>query len=127
MKKLVIVLVCLFVAAFVFAQFKDGVFSAKDKPDNRGYVADIKITVKNGKITKVDYNEEKSGKPKRTDNAYNNNMKKVSGISWKDATEKLEATLVQDQDPDKIDSISGATELTKRFKELAKEALGKAK
>jgi len=127
-KKRLIALFCLiFVAGFAFAAWKDGVFAAReDKADERGYVADIKITVKDGKIDKIEYNEAKGTNSKWTDKAYNANMKKVSGVAWSDAVSTLEAGFVKSQNLDKLDAISGATELSARFKTLVTQALAKS-
>jgi major membrane immunogen (membrane-anchored lipoprotein) len=127
-KKILAVASILLVAAFAFAQLKDGKFSAKEpKADERGYTAEITITVKGGAITKIDYNESKAGKSSKwADAAYNANMKKVSGTAWSDAVKALEADLQKKGAPDAVDAVSGATELSARFKALAVEALAKA-
>jgi major membrane immunogen (membrane-anchored lipoprotein) len=126
-KKLIAALCLIFVASVAFAAWKDGVFTAKeDKADERGYVADVKVTVAGGKIDKIEYNEVKGTSSKWTDKAYNANMKKLSGVAWNEAVMALEADLLKDQAVDKVDSISGATELSARFKGLAAQALAKA-
>lgn len=129
MNKKIIALVCLaLVAAFAFAAWKNGTFSAKEaKADERGYVAEMKITVKGGLISKIDYSEAKGGKSKWQDAAYNSSMKKVSGVSWAEAVQALENDLLKKQAVDKIDVVSGATELSERFKILAAQTLAGAK
>lgn len=129
MKKKLIALVAIsLVMAFVFAEWKNGAFSAKEsKADGRGYIAEIKITVKGGQIAKIDYNESKAGKSKWSDSAYNASMKKVSGVSWAEAVQALENDLIKKQATEKLDVVSGATELSARFKELAEQALKRAK
>ena len=127
-KKLITVLSLLLVATFAFAELKNGKFSAKEsKADERGYTAEITITVKGGKIAKIDYNESKGGKSSKwADAAYNTNMKKVSGVAWSDAVKALEADLQKKGAADAIDAVSGATQVSGRFKALAAEALAKA-
>ncbi len=129
MKKRITIIACLaLVAVSLFAAWKDGVFSVKEtKADERGYVAEIKLTVKAGLIAKIDYNEANKGNSKWADKAYNASMKKMAGVSWVEAVQALEADLLKKQAPDKVDAISGATELSTRFKELAAAALAKAK
>ena len=95
--------------------------------EERGYVADIKLTVKGGLIGKIDYNEANKGKTKWTDKSYNESMKKMAGVSWIEAVQALEKDLIAKQDPAKVDVVSGATELSVRFKGLAAQALSKAK
>jgi len=127
-KKLIALASLALVAAFAFAAWKNGTFSTKEsKADERGYIAEMKITVKGGLISKIDYSEAKGGKSKWQDSAYNASMKKVSGVSWAEAVQALENDLMKKQDVDKLDVVSGATELTARFKGLAAEALAKAK
>jgi major membrane immunogen (membrane-anchored lipoprotein) len=126
-KKLIAFACLVFVAVAAFAAWKDGVFSAKEeKADERGYLADIKVSVKDGKIDKIEYNEAKGANSKWADKAYNANMKKVSGVAWSEAVTTLENDLVKDQSLDKLDVVSGATELTARFKTLVSQALAKA-
>jgi major membrane immunogen (membrane-anchored lipoprotein) len=127
-KRLIAVLCLIFVTAVAFAAWKDGVFSAKEeKADERGYVADVKVTVAGGKIDKIEYNEVKGGNnSKWADKAYNANMKKISGVAWSEAVMALEANLIKDQTVDKVDTVSGATELSARFKRLVAQALAKA-
>jgi major membrane immunogen (membrane-anchored lipoprotein) len=131
MKKIVVAVASLFlVAGLAFAAtWKDGTYSAKEtKADERGYSAEIKITVKGGAIAKIDYNESKGGKSSKwADAAYNTNMKKVSGVSWSEAIQSLEASLQKTGTLEGLDAVSGATQSSKRFLALAAEALGKAK
>ena len=127
-KILTVASLLLLVGAFAFAELKDGKFSAKEtKADERGYTAEMTITVKGGKIAKIDYNESKGGKnSKWADASYNSNMKKVSGVAWSDAVKALEADLQKKGAADSIDAVSGATQVSGRFKTLAAEALSKA-
>jgi major membrane immunogen (membrane-anchored lipoprotein) len=129
MSKRIIVAVCLLlVAVSAFAAWKDGVYSAKDTPDKRTYVAELRITIAGGVITKIEYNEaDKANKSKWTDKAYNANMKKIAGIAWTEAIQALQANLLKVQDVSKLDAVSGASETSERFKELAEVVLAKAK
>lgn len=128
MKKMVLIAALCLVAAFAFAQWKDGVYAAKEpNPDKLGFTADIKITVKGGAIAKIEYNESKGKASKWSDASYNANMKKVTGVSWAEAVQALEASLQKSSTVEGVDAVSGATELSARFKELAAAALAKAK
>ncbi len=112
-------------AVTVFAQYKDGVFTAQDKPDRLKYVGHIKLTVKEGKIVAVEYDEVKGKDSKRKSNYVNTEMKKRNGLSWDEMAAKLEGALLSGQDPDMIDMITGATDTHGRFIALAKAALKK--
>lgn len=130
MKKKIIILMMALVlvslaAGVAFAQYKDGVFTVQDEPDRQKYVGGIRITVEDGKIVKVQYDERKGGDSKGKSGYVNNEMKKRNNISWSEAVEKLQEALVTVQDPDKVDVVTGATGSHKRFVELAKKALAK--
>jgi major membrane immunogen (membrane-anchored lipoprotein) len=118
-------LILLVGAVSVFAQFKDGEFTAKDRADRQGYVGEIKLVVEGGKIVKLEFDEVKGKDSKKASTYVNGEMKKRNGITWVEALEKIEANLIKIQDPDKIDKVTGATGLGKRVSELAKKALVK--
>lgn len=109
--------------------YKDGTYKAEQSAfDSHGWKGQIEITVKDGKITNVVYNEvNKEGTLKRNDQQYAEKMKAKSNITPKEADEKLQQDLIDKQDPAKVDTVTGATETSKTFKELATEALKKAK
>ena len=74
---------------------------------------------------KVVYDEfDKDGNPKRTNEAYNTSMKAKGGTSWAEAALILEAALVNSQAADGVDTVTGATHETERFKTLAARAIG---
>ena len=110
------------------AKFKDGSYDAESEIDENGYKGSISIVVKEGKISEVNYDElSEAGEKKSEDEEYANTMEGVSGVRPADAYEQLENGLVKSQDPDKVDAVTGATGTSATFKELAKEALDKAK
>lgn len=74
------------------------------------------------------YNEvDKNGKFKRDDADYASKMKAKNNITPKEVDEKLQQELVDSQDTSKVDTVAGATESSKTFKELAEQALKDAK
>ncbi|AGB17764.1 FMN-binding protein [Thermoanaerobacterium thermosaccharolyticum] len=109
--------------------YKDGTYKAEQTAfDAHGYKGQIEITVKDGKITNVLYNEvDKNGKFKRDDADYASKMKAKNNITPKEVDEKLQQELVDSQDTSKVDTVAGATESSKTFKELADQALKDAK
>lgn len=79
----------------------------------------------NSKISLVSYDEiNKEGISKKEDEDYAKLMKIKSNITPKEALEKQ---LIDKQDIDKIDSITGATVTSKHFYNLVKDALNKGK
>lgn len=108
-------------AAASTSKLKDGTYKAEASDfDSRGWKVTHTITVKDGKITesKFDY-VNKDGKLKSADEAYNKNMKDKSGVSSKEATDKLNAQLVAVQDVAKVETVTGATTSSKGFKQSA--------
>lgn len=88
----------------------------------------ITIEVKDGKIAAVDYDEvNEEGTAKETDEEYNKNMKEKSGVGPGEAFPQLETSLVEKQDVDAVDTVTGATHGSDSFKEMAKKALESAK
>lgn len=110
------------------AETAEETFKAESEADDRGYKGVVEITYKDGKIATVVYNEiGKDGKTKKEDEGYNTEMKKVSKVSAKEAAEQLEKALVETQDIEKVDTVSGATGSSELFKTLAKEAIAQKK
>lgn len=107
------------------ANYEDGLHSEEAEIDDRGWKSTITITVVDGKIKEVDYDEvNEEGISKTKDTEYAELMKKETGISPEEAFQKLEKELKLSQDVDKVDVVSGATSSSNEFKSLAKEALG---
>lgn len=101
------------------AALKDGNYKAETGFDERGWKAVHSITVKDGKVTesKFDY-VNKDGALKSEDAEYNKNMKAKSGVSSKEATEKLDAEFLKAQKAE-VEVVTGATHSTDTFKETA--------
>lgn len=105
-------------------EYEDGTFNVELEADERGWKPILEITVENGKITEVNYDEvNEEGVLKSTDEEYAESMKGVSGVSPAEAYELLEKDLIDKQDVDKVDMVSGATTSSENFKELVNEAL----
>lgn len=110
-------------------EYKDGTYTAEgDAFDEHGWKPIITVEVKDGKITSVDYDEvNEEGTSKETDEEYNTNMKEHSGIGPAEAFPQLEEELVEKQDVDAVDTVTGATSGSDNFKEMVKKALESAK
>lgn len=110
--------------------YKDGSYKQEGEVDEHGWKPEINITVADGKITEVVYDEfsKDDNHKKSEDEAYKEAYAaKVPGADQKANYEKLAKDLVEKQDPSKVDTIAGATSTTNSFKELAKNALKQAK
>lgn len=113
--------------------YKDGTYTAKSSPDERGAVGEITLVIEKGKITKAKYKGiMKDGKIKDID--YGKTNGKIENQEFynkaQNAVKAMAAypnKLVEIQDVAKIDAISGATVSYNQFAEAAKKALEKAK
>lgn len=107
---------------------KDGTYAKSGETDERGYTPSIEITVKDGKIATVKYDEKSEDGTSKLDNEeYNTNMKAKAGTNPQEAYPALEAELVEKQDVASVDVVTGATHTSESFKTLAEEALADAK
>lgn len=113
--------------------YKDGTYTGTSSPDERGAVGQITLTIGQGKITQADYKGiQKDGKVK--DIEYGKTNGKIENPEfYKKAQQGLKGAmtygpkLVQTQDLDKVDSVSGATLSYKQFSEAGHKALDQAK
>ncbi|WP_129724991.1 FMN-binding protein [Xylanivirga thermophila] len=109
--------------------YKDGTYKASFKDfDDHGWKGFVEVVITDGKISdaKFDY-ENEEGALKSEDDEYNKTMKDASGTSPEEFSPKLAEDLVEKQDVDKVDTVTGATHSVDDFKELAKAALKNAK
>jgi len=109
--------------------FYDGKYHAEyDRLDVRNWKPYLDLTVKDGKITEVYYDYTNDAGVKRSeDKGYIEGFSKAnSGMTPRDAFDKLGTKLVETQDIQKVDAVSGATHSSRNFTELATAALQKA-
>lgn len=112
--------------------YKDGTYTAKSSPDERGAIGEITLTIKEGKITQADYKGiQKDGKVKDVD--YGKTNGKIENPEfYKKAQQGLKGAmsygprLIETQNLDKVDSVSGATLSYKQFTEAGHKALAQA-
>ena len=109
--------------------YKDGTYQAEEPDfDDHGWKDQIQIKVAGGKITGVVFDEvNQEGKKQSEDQDYQSNFKEQRDVDLLDAYDKLQKSLVEKQDPDAVDTYTGATGTTSKFKALANEALKDAK
>jgi major membrane immunogen (membrane-anchored lipoprotein) len=112
--------------------YKDGTYTAKSSPDERGAIGEITLVIEKGKITKADYKGiMKDGKLKDQD--YGKTNGKIENQDfYKKAQNAVKAMasypvkLVETQSVDSIDAVSGATVSYQQFSETVKMALKQA-
>ena len=111
--------------------YKDGTYSGEAEVKEVGGTIKLGITVSGGKITTVDMqNLDREGKEKGEDygksEPLNQGLYSIAQNSIL-GTDKLPGLLVDSQDPDSIDAVSGATLSRDAFVQAAKAALDSAK
>lgn len=103
---------------------KDGEYTLEEKNEKNGYRAVFTIVVKDGKITESKYdNIDKDGKSKMDDAEYNKQMEEVSKTSPEKYIPELNEALVEKQNPEDIDTVTGATGSTAGFKAYASQLI----
>ena len=93
-------------------KMQDGTYTARAKEyDEHGWKDQLVLTISGGKITEVDYDAVNAkGARKSEDAEYKDTMLKYGGSTYPaEFYEKLEKTLLDKQDPKKIDAVAGAT------------------
>jgi major membrane immunogen (membrane-anchored lipoprotein) len=109
-----------------FPKADDDTVVVEDAYDDHGWKGKIAVTYSNGKISEVDYEEfNKKKEAKSKDEAYKEQMSSASGVTPAEAITQLEKALVSAGSVDGVDTVSGATATSDRFKKLAKEAISK--
>lgn len=110
------------------AGLQDGYYTAQMSQFSHGWKEYITILVKGGSIISVEYNAENaSGFIKSWDNAYMQNMLHTSGTYPNEYTRFYAAQLLERQEADRIDALSGATSSYGSFQKLAAAVLEQAR
>jgi len=108
--------------------FMDGLYKAAEKDfDDHGWKGMAAVIIKDGKVVTAAYDEiNKDGNYKSVDEQYAKNMEDKSGTTPAEAIQVLSKSLIDKQDYD-VDTVTGATGTTTKFKTLMEEALSLAK
>ncbi len=107
---------------------QDGYYTAEVSEYSFGWKEFVTICVMGNKIVSVEYNAKNaSGFIKSWDIAYMRNMNPVQGTYPNKYTRSYAAQLLEKQDADHLDAVSGASSSGKNFFQLAAAVLEKAK
>lgn len=107
--------------------YKDGYYTAQTAEYSHGYKEYVCILIKNNHIVSVEFNaKDYSGYIKSWDNEYMNRMKSVSGTYPNEYTRSYAAQLVESQDIEKVDAVTGASNSGKNFVKLVRAAFENA-
>jgi len=107
--------------------YKDGYYTAQTAEYSHGYKEYVCILIKNNHIISVEFNaKDCSGYIKSWDNRYMNQMKSVQGTYPNEYTRAYARQLVESQDIEKVDAVTGATNSGRNFVKLVRAALENA-
>ena len=107
---------------------KNGYYTAEMKEYDYGWKEYVCIFVKNDKIVSIEFNaKDPSGFIKAWDNAYMENMKPVSGTYPNEYTRLYGSRLLESQDIEAVDAVSGATSSGEHFYKLVNAAMEQAR
>jgi major membrane immunogen (membrane-anchored lipoprotein) len=110
-------------------RLSDGYYTAEaDDFDENGWKEFVSIYTNNNRIVTVEYNAlNASGFIKSWDMEYMRLMNRISGSYPNQYTRYYAVSLLNRQDPFKIDAVSGATHSYYYFQSLAQAAIAKAR
>ncbi|MCI9532967.1 MAG: FMN-binding protein [Lachnospiraceae bacterium] len=107
---------------------QDGYYTAQAKEFNFGWKEYVTILVKGGSIVSVEYNAENaSGFIKSWDNAYMQTMLHSNGTYPNEYTRYYAGQLLEGQQEDGIDALTGASSSYGSFQKLAAAVLEQAR
>ena len=125
---LICVLIMSLTACSEKTELQDGYYTAQASEFNHGWKEYITIMVKGGSIVAVEYNAENaSGFIKSWDNAYMQTMLHSNGTYPNEYTRYYAGQLLEDQNEDEIDALTGATSSYTSFQKLSKAVLEQAR
>lgn len=113
--------------------YRDGSYYAESEPDSRGWQALVEITVVNGRIASVYFDEiqrddEGAFQTRKSDDLnYADRWRRVSQVSHLSAFDGYENLLILTGAIDEVDALTGATSAYESFEQLVREALAEAR
>ncbi len=109
-------------------EMKDGFYTAEMSDYSFGWKEYLCIMVKDDKVVYAEFNAKNpSGYIKAWDNAYMKNMKPVSGTYPNEYTRTYVSELIETQDPEKCEILTGATSSGTNFSKLSAAVVEQAK
>lgn len=124
---LVTVLLFTFSGCGSSSKMKDGFYTAEMSDYSFGWKEYLCIMVKDNRIVYAEFNaKDPSGYIKAWDNAYMKNMAPISGTYPNEYTRGYVAQLIDTQNPDAVDAISGASSSGGNFLKLAEAVIQQA-
>lgn len=109
--------------------FRDGTYEGRSTDDSRGAYGIVTVKIEDGKIASaefVQYNADGTVKAEKYGEEAGEENYKIAQKAL-EQSKKYPEQLVQTQDVEQVDAVTGATTSWKQFQEAAKDALAKAK
>lgn len=108
-------------------KMKDGFYTAEMSDFSHGWKEYLCIMVKNDTIVYAEFNaKDPSGYIKAWDNSYMENMAAVTGTYPNEYTREYVAQLIETQDSQEVDTVSGATTSGVNFQRLSSAVIEQA-
>lgn len=119
---------CLFGCGNASGAKQDGYYTAEMESYSHGWKEYVCILVKNDTIISIEFNaKDPSGFIKAWDNAYMENMKTISGTYPNEYTRLYGSRLIESQDIEAVDTVTGATSSGGNFYKLVNAAMEQAR
>lgn len=104
------------------ASLQDGTYSLQELNDQNGYHVEFSITTEDGEITESNYDDVNAdGESKQEDTEYNEQMEEDSGVAPEDFIPQLNEELENEQNPESVEVVSGATHSSHSFQNYAQQ------
>ena len=131
MKKLtVFVMICILVLLPSCGKaFRNGSYEGRSTDDSRGAYGIVTVNIEDGKIASaefVQYNADGTIKAEKYGEEAGEENYKIAQKAL-EQSKKYPEQLIQTQDVEQVDAVTGATTSWKQFQEAASDALAKAK
>ncbi|KAF1297718.1 hypothetical protein BAU15_13210 [Enterococcus sp. JM4C] len=112
-------------SAAVAGDYKDGEYRVEAKDfDDKGWKEYVVVRIADGKISDAEYNAvDKDGKLKTDDADYKENMNAANKTYPEKYMKELTDQLVEKQETEDVEAVTGATHSSTNFVALANEAL----
>lgn len=114
-------------------QYKDGTYEVKTKVDNEGYFTEASVKIQDDKIVSAEWEIKDANRGNRVfDETYEevfegNDAYKKQCRQDLEGAKTYSAKLIEEQEVEKVDAVSGATWTNAKFKEVVAIALEQAK
>lgn len=110
------------------SSLQDGTYRIEDQNvGETGWQESLEIVVEEGLITETNWSSvDEEGNEKIEDDEYQETMSNVSGVGPQEFIPELEGQLVETQDPETIEVVTGATSTSEKFIDYSQQLVSAA-